>query len=64
MCCGEKKALCAKSASPCFEGSTRLLKSNWELGVVGDGVRFIFEESDESLRTSSGVGGEEFGEDA
>ena len=40
------------------------MKSNCEFGVVGDGVRFMFEESDESLRTSSGVGGEEVGEDA
>lgn len=35
-----------------------------KLGVTGDGVRFIAEESDESLRISWGVGGEELGEDA
>ena len=33
------------------------------VGVTGDGVRFIA-ESDESLRTSRGVGGDEVREDA
>ena len=35
-----------------------------KFGVVGDGELFMFEESEELLRTSSGVGGDEFSVDA
>lgn len=49
------------NAPSCLTGC-RPLKSI-KLGVTGDGVRFIA-ESDESLRTSRGVGGDEVREDA